>query len=91
VEACGPGSCRDKGRGGVDEGLVLVLVGVLHEVPTGSRCHQDKHQAPTLLHIRPLSLQDGDTRITPFGRQHSSGERVCTAGWFCDDGRINSV
>src|SRR6266853_6059843 len=31
---------------------------VLHAVPTGSRCHQDKHQAPTLPHIRPLSLQD---------------------------------
>src|SRR5216684_1890399 len=61
---------------------------VLHAVPTGSRCHQDKHKAPTLPHIRPLSLQDGDrripefgrskpsgrvTHITPFGRQHSSG------------------
>src|SRR6266851_4787157 len=31
---------------------------VLHAVPTGSCCHQDKHQAPTLPHIRPLSLQD---------------------------------
>ncbi len=31
---------------------------LLHEIPTGSRCHQDKHQAPTLPHIRPLSLQD---------------------------------
>src|SRR5216683_5965910 len=26
--------------------------------PTGSRCHEDKHKAPTLPHIRPLSLQD---------------------------------
>src|SRR5713226_5518896 len=31
---------------------------LLHAVPTGSRCHQDKHQAPSLPHIRPLSLQD---------------------------------
>src|SRR6266851_4126265 len=31
---------------------------LLHAVPKGSRCHQDKHQAPTLPHIRPLSLQD---------------------------------
>src|SRR5713101_6711733 len=36
---------------------------LLHAVPTGARCHQDKHKAPTLPHIRPLSLQDGDTRI----------------------------
>src|SRR6266851_2420104 len=26
--------------------------------PTESRCHQDKHKAPTLPLIRPLSLQD---------------------------------
>src|SRR5229473_8399905 len=31
---------------------------LLHAVPKGSRCHQDKHKAPTLPHIRPLSLQD---------------------------------
>ena len=44
--------------------------GLLHEVPTGSRCHQDKHKAPTLPLIRPLSLQD------PFGRQQSSGVQM---------------
>ena len=27
--------------------------------PNQSQCHEDKHKAPTLLHIRPLSLQDG--------------------------------
>jgi len=32
--------------------------GLLHAVPTGSRCRQDKHKAPTLPLIRPLSLQD---------------------------------
>jgi hypothetical protein len=31
--------------------------------PNGSCCEEDKHKAPTLPHIRPLSLQDGDTRI----------------------------
>src|SRR6266851_6559294 len=41
----GPGACP---RGGA--------TCLLHAVPKGSRCHQDKHQAPTLPHIRPLSL-----------------------------------
>jgi len=42
--------------------------------------HQDKHQAPTPLRIRPLSLQNaGDARvpmgmITPFGWQKSLGD-----------------
>jgi len=26
--------------------------------PEESRCHEDKHKAPTLHHIHPLSLQD---------------------------------
>ncbi len=36
---------------------------LLHAVPTGSRCHQ----APTLPHIRPLSLQD-PIRLSTFIR-----------------------
>ena len=54
---CPPASCRDKGRGGACPRWGATLL--LHEIPTGSRCHQDKHKAPTLPHIRPLSLQDG--------------------------------
>ncbi len=45
-----------------------LCLSLLHEVPTGSRCRQDKHKAPTLPYIRPLSLQDGDRRIPEFGR-----------------------
>jgi len=47
--------------------------------PGGIAIHEDKHQAPTPLRIRPLSLQNaGDARvpmgmITPFGWQNSSG------------------
>ena len=40
---------------------------LLHEVPKGSRCHQDKHKAPTLPHIRPMSLQD-PIRSSTFSR-----------------------
>ena len=30
---------------------------MLHGTLAESRCHEDKHEAPTLPHIRPLSLQ----------------------------------
>src|SRR5581483_1125372 len=40
--------------------------------PTGSHPHQDKHKAPTLPHVRPLSLQNAGTPLTRFGRQNSS-------------------
>jgi hypothetical protein len=59
-------SCRDNGRGGVDVGaLCLSSSGGQHcasRNPNESRCHEDKHKAPTLLRIRPLSLQDGGGR-----------------------------
>src|SRR5216683_7978070 len=45
---------------------------LLHAVPTGSRCHQDKHPAPTLPHIRPLSLQD-PIRSSTFSRDIRCG------------------
>ncbi len=60
--------CRDKGRGRVDEGA-LCLSGagwsgqVRDGTPAEARCHQDKHKASTLPHIRPLSLQDGGIRF----------------------------
>jgi len=46
--------------------------------PGGIAIHEDKHQAPTHLRIRPLSLQNaGDARvsmgvITLFNWKHSS-------------------
>ena len=45
---------------------VEVLADEYQGNPEGSYSNEDKHKAPTLLHIRPLSLQDGATRITPW-------------------------
>ena len=43
--------------------------------PDHSSCHQDKHQAPTLLHVHPLSLQDGGRPSHSFpdsiGKNHN--------------------
>jgi len=64
---------------------VLVLVGVLHAVPTGSRCHQDKHEAPTLPHIRPLSLQD-PMRSSTFIRIYRRHRRHGLARTMVDPG-----
>jgi len=47
---------------------------LLHEVSNGSRCHQDKHQAPTHLRIRPLSLQDPIRSSTFIGETRSCWE-----------------
>jgi len=55
----GPGACPGWGA-----------TWLLHAVPTGARCHQDKHQAPTLPLIRPLSLQDL-IRSSTFIRIHN--------------------
>src|SRR5260370_20091061 len=77
-----PASCRDKGRSGGDEGALCLSSwpdewSGLREA-TRSHPHQDKHKAPTLLHIHPLSLQDTGRRqtfpiIPRFGWQKSSG------------------
>jgi len=48
---------------------------LLHEVSNGSRCHQDKHQAPTHLRIRPLSLQDPIRSSTFIGETRSCWEK----------------
>src|SRR5229473_6388872 len=65
-----PASCRDKGRRGVDEGaLCLSWWGcdrVASRNPDHASCHQDKHKAPTLLHVHPLSLQDGGRHSHSF-------------------------
>gem|GEM_PF-563898 len=55
--------CRDKGMRGVDAGA-LCLSGegrsgnARHGTPTESRRKEDKHKAPTLPNIHPLSLQN---------------------------------
>src|SRR5581483_6478823 len=72
-----PRFCRDKGRGWVDVGAwCLSSLGCDHCASRNSNgivCHQDKHKAPALSRIRPLSLQDGGAHITTFVRQRSSG------------------
>ena len=49
----GPGACP--GWGGLDLAS--------DAMPTRSHPHQDKHKAPTLPHVRPLSLQDATPRL----------------------------
>jgi len=55
-------SCRDKGLGGVDDGALCLSSWGCDRVASRnldrSSGHQDKHKAPTLLHVHPLSLQD---------------------------------
>ena len=60
----GPGACPGWGA-----------TCLLHEVSNGSRCHQDKHQAPTHLRIRPLSLQDPIRSSTFIGETRSCWEK----------------
>src|SRR6266446_5879427 len=92
-----PASCRDKGRGGVDEGAwCLSSLGCDHLAsrnPNESKSHQDKHQAPTLPHIRPLSLQDGDTRIPEFGREKPSGRgrTIALFGYQTSSERVTHI
>src|SRR6266446_8294896 len=78
-DACVPGSCRDKGRGGVDEGAWCLswLGGDLGapRSPHWLALPPDKHQAPTLPHIRPLSLQD-PIRSSQFIRKGISPARI---------------
>ncbi len=56
---------------------------LLHGTPGESRCHQDKHKAPTLPPIRPLSLQDGSGCFPSLphsvGKIHQDGATRITA------------
>src|SRR5712692_8169381 len=77
---CPPASCRDKGRGGVDEGaLCLSWLGCDLCAPRSPRWialppgqAQGAHPAPH----PPLVPTGRVTHITPFGRQHSSGVQI---------------
>ena len=65
-------SCRDRGKGGADAGaLCLSSLGARHlawpaQTLTASQGHQDKHKAPALPRIHPLSLQDGSRWCLSF-------------------------
>ncbi len=55
-------SCRDNGQGWADVGALCLswaeMAGYAHHgTLTESQPDQDKHKAPALPHIRPLSLQ----------------------------------
>src|SRR5581483_11881349 len=69
-----PASCRDKGRGRVDVGVLCLSSSSIrnsagHPVtPAESLCHKDKHKAPTPPLIRPLSLQDGERMLSDYCR-----------------------
>jgi hypothetical protein len=70
-------SCRDKGRSGVEE---RAWWGCSPNLDHAS-CQQDKHQAPTLLHVHPLSLQDAVRPSHSFpdaGGKHHQGD--CSNG-----------
>src|SRR6266446_8560041 len=92
-----PASCRDKGRGGVDEGAwCLSWLGYDHLAsrnPNAWKSHHDKHQAPTLPHIRPLSLQDGDPRLPEFGRSKPAGRgrTIPFFGYQTSSGRVTHI
>ena len=57
---------------------------MLHEIPTGSRCHQDKHQAPTLPHIcmdYPHHTRESASTSYPlWGLPKPPAETACLQG-----------
>jgi len=84
-----PASCRDKGRSGVDEGALCLSWWGCDRLASGnpdhSSCHQDKHKAPSLLHVHPLSLQDGGRHSHSFPDsvgKHHQGDRSNGQGLF---------
>jgi len=74
-------SCRDKGWGSADEGALCLSWWEgdpsASRNPGESSRNEDKHKAPALPHIRPLSLQDGGGRFLSFPdsvvTQHQDG------------------
>jgi len=78
-----PASCRDKGRGGVDEGALCLSSWRLPHLAgdpehlTEAWGDQDKHKAPTHPHVRPLSLQVRQRfPPVPGGRTGQSGHNM---------------
>ena len=80
--------CRDKGMRCVDAGA-LCLSGegwsgnAHHRTPTESRCHEDKHKAPTLPNIHPLSLQDAGDASVPKQSRPYSHTLISLSALFC--------
>src|SRR5579872_5710989 len=80
--ASGPASSRDKGRGRVDEGALCLSSLDSRESNEASynlggiTCRKDKHKAPTLPRIRPLSLQDVGTSL-PYSVIKIHQDRPC--------------
>src|SRR5581483_8364227 len=79
-----PASCRDKGWMRRRVGALCLSSSEYdhsweyHQIPEASRCHKDKHKAPTLLRIHPLSLQDGGMCITGLiVKIHQDGGQAC--------------
>src|SRR5690348_8224398 len=58
-----PVFCRDRGMKSSDEGALCLSLSYCedsfgqHKTTTVSRSHEDRHKAPALPHIHPLSLQ----------------------------------
>src|SRR5713101_6136332 len=75
VRCCGPGSCRDKGRGGVDEGAwCLSWLGCDLFAPRNPHwlaLPPGQAQGPLPAPHPPLVPTGRVTHITPFGRQNS--------------------
>jgi len=68
--------CRDRGRGWADEGA-LCLSSDGYDMfasgnPDDSYSHEDRHKAPALPNIRPLSLQHRGRIIADCSCENSS-------------------
>ena len=84
-----PDSCRDRGKGGVDVGaLCLSSFGsepLALQNPGESCGEEDRHKAPALPRINPLSLQDGS------GVSLEGGDPIATAAQELASGAILAI
>src|SRR6266478_8224687 len=72
---CGPGSCREKGRGGVDEGAwCLSWLGCDLCAPRSPQ--RDRVATRTSTRPPPCPTSAPCPYRTPCGRQHSSGVQI---------------
>src|SRR5579859_165723 len=84
-----PASCRDRGKGGVDVGALCLSScegdpSALQN-PTESYGNEDRHKAPALPHVRPLSLQNRGCIVAIAGLLGLPlRERHISEQWFRD-------